>query len=165
MTSGGKLADHPVAAMLGAGTGVLGLVALAFTPAGLMLVAGGAALLFWHRLRPSAVGSAVAAAAGAVAGTLGTLPVRTVEVCCMFGWSEERGWPYAWLARWATADTPEQARALAIAAGWQLDPYPVYLITDVIFWAYAGFLLFVVSGLAVRAYRTRRHERLSRLTP
>jgi hypothetical protein len=157
MTTAEKITDHPVRVIAGATTCVLGALATMFTPAGLMVLAAGVTLLFWHRLRPSATFAAVGAAAGAVAGTFGTLFVRTEKVCCMFGWSEDRGWPYAWLSRWGSADTPEAARQLAVAAGW--SPDPVYLVTDVLLWAYAGFLLFVAIGLAGHAYRGRRTRR------
>ncbi len=154
MTTDAKIADHPYQVMLGALTCAFGLIGVVFTPAGLVLLAAGVTLIFWHRLRPPGVWSAVGAVASAAAGTLGTLPVRTEKICCMFGFSEDRGWPYAWLWRGGTADTPEAARELAVTAGWQVDP--VHLVMDVAFWAYAGFLLFVVIGLAWRAYRVRQ---------
>ncbi|WP_436526405.1 hypothetical protein [Actinoplanes sp. HUAS TT8] len=154
MTTTSKLADHPYAVMAGTLTCAVGLLAAIFTPSGLVVLAAGVALVLWYRLRPSAAWSAVGAVAGAAAGTIGTLSVRTEKLCCMFGWSEARGWPYAWLSRGASADTPEAARALAYADGWAPDP--VYLVTDVMIWASAGFLLVVAAGLAVRAYRARR---------
>ncbi|BCY14941.1 hypothetical protein [Actinoplanes sp. L3-i22] len=157
MTTDTRIADHPYQVLVAAGTVAIGAIAVVFTPAGLVLLAAGATIAFWHRLRPSAAFAAVGAVAGAVAGPLATLGVRTEQLCCMFGWSEDRGWPSAWLSRWASADTPEQARALAIAGGWQPDP--VYLATDVVLWAYAGLLVFVVINLAGRAYRAHRGPR------
>jgi hypothetical protein len=157
MITSTRLADHPYQVMIAVGTLALGAVAMVFTPLAPVLLAVGVTILFWHRLRPSAASAAVGAVVGAVAGPLATLAVRTEQLCCMFGWSQDRGWPYAWLSRWADADTPEQARALAIAAGWRPDP--VYLVMDVVLWAYAGFLIFVVIGLARRAYRRHRPAR------
>ncbi|GAA2886225.1 hypothetical protein Acy02nite_41880 [Actinoplanes cyaneus] len=149
MTPDPKIADHPVPVLIGAPSCAAGVIAVVFTPAGLVPLAAGLALVFWHRLRPSAAGSAVGAVAGAAAGTFGTLAVRTEKLCCMFGWSESRGGPYAWLSRSGVADTPGAARELAVAAGWRPDV--VHLLMDVAFWAYAGFLIVVVAGLAWRA--------------
>jgi hypothetical protein len=156
MTTGDKITEHPVQVIAAATTCVLGALATLFTPAGLVVLAAGGTLFFWHRLRPSATFVAVGAAVGAVAGPLGTLFVRTERLCCMFGWSENRGWPYAWLSRGGDADTPEAARQVAIAAGW--SPDPVYLVADVALWASAGFLLFVAIGLAGRVVRERRRR-------
>ncbi len=153
MTSAPRIADHPYQLMIGVGTAVLGALITVFTPAGLTVLAVGVTLLFWHRLRPSAGFAAVGAAAGAIAGTLGTLPVRTEELCCMFGWSEHRGWPFAWLSRGAGADTPEAARQLAIAGGW--DFLLPRFILDALFWGCAGALLLIAVGLAGRAWRSR----------
>ncbi|GIF06372.1 hypothetical protein [Actinoplanes siamensis] len=157
MTTAGKLADHPVRVMIGAGTGVLGALALLLTPAGLVLLAAGGTLIFWHRLRPPASFALVGAVAGAVAGPLATLGVRTEQVCCMFAWSEERGWPYAWLSRSAGADSLAEAHRLAVAAGWHPDP--ATLITDAVLWAYTSFLVFVAIGLVWRIVRERRRRR------
>jgi hypothetical protein len=157
MTTADEITGHPAQVIAGATTCVLGALATVFTPAGLVVLASGVTLFFWHRLRLSATFAAVGAAAGAVAGTLGTLFVRTEQVCCMFGWSEYRGWPYAWLSRGGGADTVEAARQLAIAAGW--SPDPGYLVADVALWASASFLLFVAIGLAGRVLPARRLHR------
>ncbi|KUL21928.1 hypothetical protein [Actinoplanes awajinensis] len=153
------ITGHPVRVMIGAGTCALGALAVLFAPAALVVLAAGALLLCWHRLRPSAAFAAVGAVAGAVAGTFGTLLVRTEELCCMFGWSEGRGWPYSWLTRGGVADEPDTARQLAIADGW--DVYPEHLAADVVLWAYTGFVLFAVIGLGWRIGRERRGGRPS----
>ncbi|MFI1991169.1 hypothetical protein [Actinoplanes sp. NPDC020271] len=156
MRSSAKIADHPIPVLFGALTCVFGVIGVVFVPAGLVVLAGGLALVFWHRLRPPAVWSAVVAVAGAAAGTLGTLAVRTERLCCMFGWTEARGWPYAWLSRGGTADTPGAARELAVADGW--GPDLGHLVVDVAFWAYAGFLIVVVTSLTRRAWRRRSNR-------
>ncbi|GLW29609.1 hypothetical protein [Actinoplanes regularis] len=153
MATSSKISDHPYQVMIGAGTCVLGALLTVFDPSGLAVLAAGATLVWWHRLRPSAGFAAVGAVAGAVAGTLGTLAVRTEELCCMFGWNEHRGWPYAWLSRGGGADSPEAARQMAIASGWDLSFLPFML--DVLVWGCVGMLLTIGIGLTGRAWRGR----------
>ncbi|WP_433792150.1 hypothetical protein [Actinoplanes sp. CA-252034] len=88
-----------------------------------------------------------------LAGTAAGLIVRTITTGGMFGWFEDRGWPFAWLGRGAVADGLDEARRQAVAEGWALDP--TRLVVDVIVWAYAGLVLICVLGLAVRAQKAR----------
>ncbi|GIF10847.1 hypothetical protein [Actinoplanes teichomyceticus] len=154
MTTSGRIAGHPVQVMLGALTCALGAVATVFTPAGLVPLAAGLMLIFRHRLRVPVAALVAGAAVGAVAGPCATLVVRSERLCCMFGWSEARGWPFAWLSRGASADDPVTARRLGRSAGWEADP--VQLAGTVVLWAYAGLLVFAVLGLGWRAWRGRR---------
>lgn len=112
---------------------------------GAALILGGVVLLVWDRLRMP--GWAVAAGAGAagLVGTLAGLFVFWAGVCCMFAYSEGRGWPFTWLSRGATADDPEVARQLAVAEGWEVDL--TRLCASAVVWSYAGMVLLAVIGL------------------
>ncbi|MBO3740426.1 hypothetical protein [Actinoplanes flavus] len=120
---------------------------------GAVVAAGGLVLLLWHRLGLSGRPVSVAAGAAGVTGTLAGLTVYAGGVCCMFSFSESRGWPLTWLGRGAVADTEDEAIRLARAESWGV--YPSDLLVDLVVWAYAGMVLAVLIGLVGRAIRNR----------
>lgn len=117
---------------------------------GLVLAAGGLVLLMPHRVhlptRATWAAAVIAAAAGSVAG----LAARSTELAGMYTYVERRGFPFGWLNRGGRADDPETARQLAAIDPWNVNVLP--LIGDVVVWAYAGILIFVL----VRHLRGRR---------
>lgn len=120
---------------------------------GAVLAAGGAALLLAHRLRvPWRVGAAGAAVA-AVAGTAGSLLWVVTAGCCMFVYHIDRGYPFGFLHRGATADDAQRARLAAQVASSHVE-VPA-LLADAVFWAYVG-LLAVTAG--VLGWRGARRE-------
>ncbi|MFD1373484.1 hypothetical protein [Actinoplanes sichuanensis] len=125
---------------------------------GLAMAGGGLVLLLWRRIRlPVRLVGVVSVVVGA-AGTVAGLIVRTVSTGGMFGWFEDRGWPFAWLARGGLADSPDEARRLAVAGGWGVDW--TRLAADVVVWAYTGLVLICLIGLAVRAQKGRKAPEL-----
>ncbi|MEU8655186.1 hypothetical protein [Actinoplanes philippinensis] len=122
--------------------------------AGAAGVGGGLVLLLWRRIRlpvrPVLAGSVAVGLVGTVAGLI----VRTITVGGMFGWFEDRGWPFSWLGRGALADSLDEARRQALAGGWGVDLFR--LAVDVVVWSYTGLVLICVFGLAVRARKARR---------
>lgn len=120
---------------------------------GLVLAAGGLVLLMPHRFRLSGLAGAAGAAAGAVLGTGVGLAVNTTQVCCAYGYVDNRGFPWPMIQRGAAAGTPETARNLALAAPWQLDA--VSLAADLLFWSHTGLLVVAGAVLARRAWAAR----------
>ncbi|MFI7597190.1 hypothetical protein [Actinoplanes sp. NPDC049681] len=117
---------------------------------GTVLAAGGLVLLMPHRLPLPARVTTLAAAATATVGALAGLLTERTQTGGMFGYVAGRGWPYEWLARGASADDPQTARALAEQAGWQVDA--VNLAANLVFW---GLLGLVVAALVNKArFRT-----------
>ncbi|MEU4562127.1 hypothetical protein AB0F72_27400 [Actinoplanes sp. NPDC023936] len=144
--------------------GVLGLLGGAFwlvmtlsegdprvTAAGAAAVLGGLILLFWDRLRLPARIVVPAAVAGGLIGTVAGLAARGISTCCMFGWSEGRGWPFVWLTRGGVADTPDEARRLGIEEGWTAIPFR--MLADVVLWSYASLVLIVGVLVLTRVLR------------
>ncbi|MEV4636277.1 hypothetical protein AB0J80_02900 [Actinoplanes sp. NPDC049548] len=109
---------------------------------GVVLAGGGLVLLMPHRVRLPALTTATTAAATATVGTLAGLLTERSQLGGMYGYVMARGWPYQWLARGATADDPQTARALAEQAGWQVDA--VNLAANFVFWGLLGLLLAAV---------------------
>ncbi|MEV6345803.1 hypothetical protein [Actinoplanes sp. NPDC051851] len=144
---------RPILVIAGATLSVLGALWALIDPAGLVLAAAGVLLLLWHHLRPPVAATVAGTLAGAAAGLSASLWVRSEQVCCMFGYTEHRGWPYAWSERGGVADTEAEARALAQAGGWTTNGY--HLAADLAFWAAAGFLIAVLAGAAWRRWRER----------
>jgi hypothetical protein len=121
---------------------------------GVALAGGGLVLLLWRRIRlPVRLVTVVSVAVG-LAGTAGGLIVRTVTTGGMFGWFEDRGWPFAWLGRGGLADSVDEAQRQAVAGGWATDG--TRLAADVVVWAYTGLVLICLIGLAVRAQKGRK---------
>lgn len=118
---------------------------------GAVLAAGGLVLLMPHRIRlPRFIGVAGAALA-ALVGTGAGLLSGSAELCCMYAYVATRGFPFQWVQRGASAETPETARSLALAADWQIDL--VAVAVNLLFWGYAGLLTVVALALATRARR------------
>lgn len=122
--------------------------------AGAALAGGGLVLLLWRRV--ALPGRLVCAAAGlaGLAATGAGLIVRSAGLCCMFVYSEGRGWPYEWLGRGAVAGTADGARRLAGAEAWSVTS-ALALVADVTVWAYACSVLIVLVALGRRAVRRR----------
>ena len=121
---------------------------------GAAVAAGGGVLLAWKRLRPPVRPAIAVAALGGVAGTAAGLAVRRVDMGGMFGWSEHRGWPFAWLGRAGLADSIEEARRQATTGGWGVDWFRMCL--DAVVWSYTSLVLVVVLCLVLRVAVRRR---------
>ncbi|MBG0561666.1 hypothetical protein [Actinoplanes aureus] len=115
---------------------------------GAVVAAGGLALLAWHRLGVPARLARIVAAVTGLAGAVVGLASHSASLGGMYAWSEDRGWPFAWLYRGAVADDPGQARLLAEADGWGIDV--LRLVADLVVWAYAGLIVAVVIGRFLR---------------
>lgn len=152
---------------LGAGVMIVGLLMPAgelapgderdptFVLAGAILAAGGAALVFLHRLRlrPSPPG-VIATVAVALAGTGAGLVHVSESLCCMFAYLVGRGYPFEWLRRGHTAETAAAAKSQALQQAW--TPNWHSLLADAVFWGAAGVLLVVAVALVRRTMRRRR---------
>ncbi|WP_229075676.1 hypothetical protein [Actinoplanes sp. DH11] len=121
---------------------------------GALPIGGGLVLLCWDRLRLPARRVAAAVAMIIPAGLAAGLAVERTVLGGMFGWFAYRGWPFTWLERGAAADSPAEARRLAEASDWAVEPFR--LVVDVVLWAYAGLVLSAGVILLVRALRGRR---------
>lgn len=121
---------------------------------GAALAGGGLVLLLWRRVPLSGRLAFAAAGVSGIGGTVAGLTVRSAELCCMFSYTEGRGWPYEWLTRHAAADGPGEARRLAEADGWGFHS-PMALVADVTVCAYTGLVLIVGWALVRRAVRRR----------
>lgn len=119
-----------------------------------VLAAGGLVLLMPHRVRLPRAVTAAAVGLAAAAGSLGSLAHEVTSTGGMFAYAAARGWPYPWVYRGGSAETPEMARSLALAADWQVDA--VRLTADAVFWAYAGLLVVLVAVGVRRAVADRR---------
>jgi hypothetical protein len=116
---------------------------------GVVLTAAGLVLLMPHRVRLPRPATAIVAAVVGLGGTMAGLAVRTAQLCCMFGFFVDRGWPFHWLSRGGTADTPAAAYRLEQGASWDVNV--LTLAADLVLWAYAGMLLVVIAVLVRRA--------------
>ncbi|BAL92644.1 hypothetical protein AMIS_74240 [Actinoplanes missouriensis 431] len=114
-------------------------------------VGAGLIVLFWDRLRLPARIVVPVAAAGGLAGTGTGLAADRISEGGMFAWLEYRGWPFEWLVRGGVADTPDEARRLAIEDGWAADW--LRMLVDVVLWTYASLVLIVVLIVGMRALR------------
>jgi hypothetical protein len=115
---------------------------------GVVLVLGGLVLLMPHRITLPRAATAVVVVVAALAGTAAGLLAGDRQVCCMYGYVEDRGWPVEWAQRGAVADDPDAARRLAQSADWTVDV--LSLAADLVLWAYAGLLLMVAVVLLRR---------------
>ncbi len=121
-----------------------------FVLASVVGAAGGAVLLFLHRLglRPGPIGWAAALVSG-VGGAAAGLLHGTAQTCCAFAHLAARGYPFPWLRRGASAETA--GAAVAKTAGRPWHPHWDALLADVLFWAYLGVLAAVLVALVRRA--------------
>lgn len=145
-----------VAGALSAGIGLLGLALSGgqshYLVFGAVLVAGGAVLL-WLGLSGGRPGVPAWSAVGvlAVAGLLAGLLVVREDVCCMFVYHRNLGYPWAWLDSHLEVETMAQVEAIAAAPG----DLPRHLdlpklIIDAIFWLNAAILAVVPAALLLR---------------
>lgn len=123
---------------------------------GVVLAGGGLVLLMPHRIALPARATAAATAGAAIAGTLASGLVATTDVGG-YAYLTSRGWPFAWLARGASAADPATARAAADRSSWQFDA--VNLVSDLYFWAFVG-LLVVAGAVVIRRSGARREAAL-----
>ncbi|GAA0507801.1 hypothetical protein Ade02nite_49870 [Paractinoplanes deccanensis] len=82
-------------------------------------------------------------AGSAPAGTAAGLAAGKAQLCCMFGYVVDRGWPSSWASRGAVADDPETAVRLARSSSWTVNVLP--LLADLLLFSYAGLLLLVIA--------------------
>jgi ABC-type amino acid transport system permease subunit len=115
---------------------------------GAVLALGGLVLLMPHRVRLKRGPAWLVALGTAVAGTLAGLLVSSSATCCAFAFSEGRGFPYVWLSRLGTGDSPDTARRIALSAGWAVEATPI--LVNLFLWAYAGLLIVTVTTLLRR---------------
>ncbi|XVU24751.1 hypothetical protein ACQPZJ_47350 [Actinoplanes sp. CA-054009] len=120
---------------------------------GSVLAAGGLVLLMPHRVRLPGRVTAIVMAVFAVAGTAAGLAVSKSQLCCMFGFIVDRGWPFTWASRGASADDSETAIRLAADADWSVNV--VSLSADLLLFSYAGLLLTVAVVLLRRSRATK----------
>ncbi len=161
--SGRRLFVQVLLAAAGAGGMIAGLTtrlaeliseepAPRFVLAASVAAAGGAALVFLPRLRlrPTPMGvvvTLVTALAGTAAGLL-----RSIEsTCCAYAYLVGRGYPFEWLRRGDTGDTPAAARAATLDKPW--NRHWDAFAADLAFWGFAGVLAVVVVALLRRAVR------------
>ncbi|GAA3903227.1 hypothetical protein [Actinoplanes auranticolor] len=106
-----------------------------------MLLAGGSLLisLSWSAAGAGPVSCAAGAALLAGGMLFSALPVIDA-VCCMTTYPVRHGYPFTFLAR-------------NDGGSWHVDHW--HLLADLLFWAYAGLVLLVLSALARRATRAR----------
>jgi hypothetical protein len=117
---------------------------------GVVLALGGLVLLMPHRIPLPPLATTAASVATAVAGTAAGLAAGTAQVCCMYAYVAERGFPMRWVARGAIADEPQTAQRLAETADWHVDV--TALVANVLVWGYVGMLA-VALVVAVRRAR------------
>ncbi|MGX6602420.1 hypothetical protein ACWKSP_09840 [Micromonosporaceae bacterium Da 78-11] len=118
---------------------------------GVVLTAGGLVLLMPHRIRLPRRATAITAGVVGVGGTLAGLTVKSAQLCCMFAYLIDRGWPFHWVERGGVADDSVTAYRLAQGADWDVNY--ISLLANLVLWAYAGMLLVVIAVLVQRARR------------
>jgi hypothetical protein len=118
---------------------------------GTVLAAGGLVLLMPHRIELPRRRTAIVMAATALGGTAAGLSVSKAQLCCMFGYVIDRGWPFTWASKGGVADDSDTAIRLAQSSSWTVDF--VSLAADLLLFAYAGMLLVVIVVLVRRARR------------
>lgn len=118
---------------------------------GAVMAAGGLVLLLTRRFRLPARALWTVVAGTVVLGALAGLAVRSMAAGGMYGYTERRGFPFAWLTRGAVSDTEDAARQAAEAAAWQVGVAP--LLGTVVVYAAAGILVLGIA-LALRRRRT-----------
>jgi hypothetical protein len=154
----GRRAGRVLRWLLGAFSLVGGLTWILLTPGrvndllvGGVFAAAGLVLLMPHRItlprRATAVAMVVAALAGTGAGSF----VAERQVCCMYAYVENRGWPIDWAQRGAVADDPATAERAAGSMNWSID-LPS-LTGSLLMWAYVGMLVVVIAVLVRRRRR------------
>jgi hypothetical protein len=107
-----------------------------------LLLAGGLALVSfgWSGTGAGPVGYAAGGAVLAAGMLFSALPVN-IAGCCLSGFAVRHGYPFTFLARDETA-------------GWHLDGW--HLLTDLLFWGYAGLVVLVLVAMTRRATQHRR---------
>jgi hypothetical protein len=115
---------------------------------GTIIALGGLVLLMPHRVRLPRRSAGLVAAGAALAGTVVGLLAKSTATCCSFAYSEGRGYPFEWLSRLGTGDSPDTARRVALGAGWEVGVAP--LLLNVFVWAYAGILILTLVTLLRR---------------
>jgi hypothetical protein len=121
--------------------------AVDLTMGGVFTVAG-LVLLMPHRIRLPRLVTATVMVMVAIAGTAAGLAHATVRTGGMYAYIADRGFPATWVQRGAIADDPAVAERLAHAANWTVDL--ISLVTNLLFWAYAGMILVVIAVLIRR---------------
>ncbi len=119
---------------------------------GVVMAAGGLVLLLTRRFRLPARSLWAVVAGTVLLGALAGLTVRSTAMGGMYGYTERRGFPFAWLTRGAVADDADAARQAAEAAAWQVGVAP--LLGTVVVYAAAGILVLVLA-LALRRHSPR----------
>jgi hypothetical protein len=120
---------------------------------GAVFAAAGLVLLMPHRITLPRRVTAVAMVVAALAGTVGGTFVAERQVCCMYAYVENRGWPIDWAQRGAVADDPATAERVAGSSNWTVG-LPS-LTGNALFWAYAGMLVVVIVVLVRRGRRDK----------
>ncbi|MFF5079782.1 hypothetical protein ACFY36_22250 [Actinoplanes sp. NPDC000266] len=116
---------------------------------GSVLAAGGLVLLMPHRIHLPGRVTAIVMSASAVVGAAAGLAASKAQLCCMFGYVVDRGWPFSWASRGASADDAATAVRLAADADWTVNV--VSLFADLLLFSYAGLLLLVIVVVARRS--------------
>ena len=120
---------------------------------GAVATAGGAALIFLPRLGVSATPAGVLTAV--VTAVIGTASgwLRTVETTGgLYAYLVGRGFPFTFIRRGATGETPGAAKAEALSHSWNI--HGDALAADAAFWGLAGVLVAVAAALLRRTIRT-----------
>jgi len=106
-----------------------------------VLLVGGLLLISydWGTAGTGAAGYAAGGVVLAAGMSVGALPVNAA-VCCLSGFAVRHGYPFAFLAR------NEGGR-------WHLDSQ--HLLTDLLFWGYAGLVVLVLVATTRRITRHR----------
>ena len=106
-----------------------------------VLLVGGLLLISydWGSAGIGPAGYGVGGAVSAAGMLLGALPVN-IAACCMSGLGVRHGYPFTFLAR-------------DEGGGWQVDG--PHLLTDLLFWGYAGLLVLVLVAVTRRITQHR----------
>lgn len=125
---------------------------------GVVLCLGGT-LLLWSAGTGRTIGPASAAATVPVCliGLALSLLVVRETVCCMFGYSRGRGFPWNMLHWHGSADTLEEIQRLRSdprLLDFSVDPFRI--VMDSVFWWYAAVLAVLPGQATLRVCRRRR---------
>jgi len=115
---------------------------------GSVLAAGGLVLLMPHRIRLPRLATAATMTVTALGGAALGLTALKAQVCCMYAYIVDRGWPFPWAERGAVADDADTAQRLALGANWHVDL--VSLAGNLLVFAYAGLIVVVIAVLIRR---------------
>ncbi len=117
---------------------------------GVVMAASGLALLMTRRFTLPTRPLWAVVAGTTLLGALAGLAVHSAVMGGMYGYTERRGFPFAWLTRGAVAADADAAREAAETAAWQVGV--AQLLGNVVVYASVGILVLVLA-LSLRRHR------------